>query len=292
LEWRNGENIKRRIKLNILITGIYGFLGSHLANHLAKSHSVCGIYNSSTTTNLDASISVFREVNQLPFVPDVMVMCHAAVVSGTVQLDSSVLFQSNVAITEAMMKQFPNARTIYVSSVSVLGTIHQKNNETSPEHPESEYAISKYWGEKVVLKNKNNSVVRFSSLYGERMKENTLLPNYCNQSLQKNKIQVWGNGARLQNYIHVSDAVLLIEKMIQSESNIEFPILGVSNKEYSNLEVAQTIAKLTNCQIEFVGEDNSKSFTYDNSMTQTLLNWKSQMTLEKGIQKYLEWKKK
>lgn len=278
--------------MNILITGVYGFLGSHLANHLAKSHTVFGIYNSSTTTNLDPSVSVFTEVNHLSFVPDVMVMCHAAVVSGSVQLDSSVLFQSNVAITEAMMKQFPNAKTIYVSSVSVLGTINQKNDEISPEHPESEYAISKYWGEKVVLKNKGNSVIRFSSLYGDGMKENTLLPNYCNQSLQKNKIQVWGNGSRLQNYIHISDAVSLIEKMIQSDDNFEFPILGVSNKEYSNLEVAQTIAKLTNSEIEFIGEDASKSFTYDNSMTQTLLNWKNQMTLEKGIQKYLEWKKK
>lgn len=277
--------------MKLLITGIYGFLGSHLANHFVKSHSVCGIYNSNQNANLDASIPVFTSANQLPFSPDVIVMCHAAVVSGTTQLDNSVLFQSNVAITEALMKQFPNAKIVYVSSVSVFGTQNQKCNEKTPEHPENEYAISKYWGERIVLATKNNVVVRFSSLYGEGMKENTLLPNYCNQSIQKNAIQVWGNGSRRQNYIHVSDAVLLIEKIIQSET-LENPILGVSNKEYSNLEVAGIISKLNNCTIELVGEDASKSFAYDNSATQSQLNWSAQMPLEEGLKKYLEWKKR
>lgn len=277
--------------MKIVITGIYGFLGSHLANHLAKSHSVCGIYNSNKNANLNTTIPVFTSANQLPFSPDVIVMCHAAVVSGTVQLDNSVLFQSNVAITEALMKQFPNARIVYVSSVSVFGTQNAKSSEKTPEHPETEYAISKYWGEQIVLKNKMNAVVRFSSLYGEGMKENTLLPNYCNQSIQKNRIKVWGSGSRLQNYIHISDAVTLIEKIIQSEI-IQNPVLGVSHKEYSNLEVAQIISKITDSEIEFVGEDASKSFTYDNTATQSQLNWKSQMSLEEGLKKYLEWKKK
>lgn len=278
--------------MNVLITGIYGFLGSHLANHLAKSHTVCGSYNSNTNTNLDSSILVFNDVTSIPFIPDVMVLCHAAVASGTNQLENSVLFQSNVVTTEALMKQFPNAKIIYVSSVSVLGTLGEKYNEFSIEHPETTYAISKYWGEKTVLQNKNNSVIRLSSLYGEGMKENTLLPNYCNQSIQNNKIQVWGNGSRLQNYIHVADVVSLIERIIQTENNFDFPILGVSNTEYTNIEVAKIISKYTQCELEFVGEDTSKSFVYDNSLTQSKLNWQSEITLEEGIKKYLEWKKK
>lgn len=278
--------------MKILITGIYGFLGSHLANHLAKSHTVCGSYNFNTNTNLDSSILVFNDVNSIPFVPDVMVLCHAAVASGTNQLENSVLFQSNVVTTEALMKQFPNAKTIYVSSVSVLGTLGEKHNELSIEHPETPYAISKYWGEKTVLQNKNNSVIRLSSLYGEGMKENTLIPNYCNQSIQNNKIQIWGKGSRLQNYIHVADVVSLIERIIQTENNFEFPILGVSSTEYTNLEVAKIISKYTQCEHEFVGEDTSKSFVYDNSLTQSKLNWQSEISLEEGIKKYLEWKKK
>ena len=278
--------------MNILITGVYGFLGSHLANHLAKEHAVCGLYNSTTTSKLDPAILVFSDAKLLPFVPDVVVMCHAAVVSGTTQLENSILFQTNVNTTEALLQQFPNAKTIYVSSVAVFGTQHKPCTETTAEHPESDYAISKYWGEKIVVQNKNNAVVRFSSLYGEGMKENTLVPNYCNQSIQKNTIQVWGSGKRVQNYIHISDAVRLIEKMIQSEKKLNFPVLGVSNKEYSNVEIAQMISKVSQCTIEFVGEDESKSFSYDNSLTQSELNWRPEMPLEEGIKKYVAWKKK
>ncbi len=278
--------------MNILITGIYGFLGSHLANHLVRSHAVCGIYNSNIKANIDSSILVFSSVDNLTFDPDVILLCHAAVASGSQEVENSILFNSNIRVTEAIMNRFPNAKTIYMSSVSVFGTIYNNCNEISAEHPETDYAISKYWGEKVVLKNKNSFIVRFSSLYGEGMKENTLLPNYCNQSVQNNTIQVWGNGARLQNYIHISDAISLIEIMIQSENNIDFPILGVSNKEYSNLEVAKIIAKINNSEIEFVGEDASKSITYNNSLTQSRLKWSSQMSLEVGIKKFLEWKKK
>jgi hypothetical protein len=50
------------------------------------------------------------------------------------------------------------------------------------------------------------------------MKENTLIPNYINQGLIKKEIEVWGNGSRLQNYIHVNDVVNVIELIIAKKN--------------------------------------------------------------------------
>ena len=50
------------------------------------------------------------------------------------------------------------------------------------------------------------------------------------------------------------------------ELKIDFPVLGVSSKEYSNSEVAKIISKLTNSAIEYINQDHSPSFHYNNQV--------------------------
>ena len=69
-------------------------------------------------------------------------------------------------------------------------------------------------------------------------------------------------------------------------------LLAVNNVEYSNLELASTIAKLTNSKIEFILEDNSISVCFDNKITQSLLNWVPQANLEQELVNYIKWKQK
>ncbi len=77
-----------------------------------------------------------------------------------------------------------------------------------------------------------------------------------------------------------------------TEREINFPILGVDTKEYSNIQVAQLISNLTKSKINFLKEDNSASFYYDNSISQKTLNWQPGIALEMGLKKYFEWKRK
>ena len=144
----------------------------------------------------------------------------------------------------------------------------------------------------MILKNTTPTIIRFSSLYGNGMKENTIIPIYCQQALQDKKIVVWGDGLRLQNYIHISDAVQLISKVIDSDIKTNFPILGVSKKEYSNAQLAEIIGAYTVSEIIFDGIDVSKSVQYDNTISQKAVNWQPEMDLETGIKQFLEWKQK
>lgn len=278
--------------MKILITGIYGFLGFHLTKKLSVKHDVIGLYHNPKSIQFGKNVTCFSNLDQIDSIPDVIIMCHAAVSSGNTNVDKTELLETNVNFTRQIVEKFPRIKTIYISSVSVFGNNIEVIHEQTVSNAETDYASSKLSGEKEVIKNPNSNSIRFSSLYGNGMKENTLIPNYCNQALQLKSIEVWGKGHRFQNYIHVQDAVSLIEKVVEYHSKIEFPILGVSSKEYSNKEVAEIISSLTHSEINYINQDNSISVHYNNELTQKVLNWYPEIELKEGLKNYLEWKEK
>lgn len=277
-----------------MITGVYGFLGSNLAVKLAEKHHVIGLYNVNTKPLEDSNITVFNNLDHIDIIPDVIVLCHAAVSSGNYEEKSDVLFNANVSFTETVINKFPNSKLIYISSVSVFANDGNVITEKSVDKPQTSYAQSKLAGEKLVMKNPRNYVIRLSSLYGKGMKENTLIPNYCSQALQtKTKtITVWGNGGRYQNYIYIEDAISLIEKVIGCKSLIDFPLLGVADREYTNAEVAAIVAGFTDAKVEYTGEDNAASSHYNNELTRKEVGWSDATQLADGLKEYIEWKEK
>ncbi|MDI6049225.1 NAD(P)-dependent oxidoreductase [Flavobacterium sp. XS2P24] len=277
--------------MKILITGIKGFLGINLIESLDK-HEVFGLGTQGETIG---EIQVFNSNDLDKFEQDfdLVIICHAAVESGTTTLSNENLFNVNVSLTERIIYKFKNAFIIYISTTSVYDFNFDSITETSNINPQSNYSLSKLWGEKIVSINKKTVILRLSSMYGIGMKENTLIPNYVNQALNSGIIEVWGKGDRLQNYVHVDDVVQYIDLIIQNKENLYGKILlGVSKKQYSNLEIAHIILNYTKGKIKFVNEDNSKSFCYNNNYTRNLLNWESQEEIEDRLKKYIEWKKK
>jgi UDP-glucose 4-epimerase len=277
--------------LKILITGIKGFLGKNLIEKLDK-HEVFGLGTQEETIG---NIQVFNsnDLDKFDQDFDLVIICHAAVESGTTTLSNESLFNVNVSLTERIIYKFKNAFIIYISTTSVYDFNFDFITETSNINPQSNYSLSKLWGEKIVSINKKTVILRLSSMYGIGMKENTLIPNYVNQALNSGIIEVWGKGDRLQNYVHVDDVVQFIDLIIQNKENLYGKILlGVSKKQYSNLEIANIILNYTKGKIKFVNEDNSKSFCYNNNYTRNLLNWESQVEIEDRLKKYIEWKKK
>ncbi len=278
-------------KTKILVTGVYGFLGSHIAKKLNTSYEVIGLYNKNTSNSLDNNIAVYNDLGLVKETPDIVIMSHAVISSGRHKADRQTLFNANVDFTKKLIDRYPDSKCIYISSVSVYGETEVLIDENSAINSTSEYSKSKWQGEQLVLANSRNVVIRFSSIYGEGMKENTIVPIYCSQAIQNGEIEVWGNGKRTQNYIHVDDATDLIKLVVESKVSIDFPILGVSHNEYSNVDLARIISNETNAKITFSGNDSSSSLAFNNFRTTELFNWNSKVSLTNGIKKYLEWKK-
>ncbi len=163
--------------MTILITGISGFLGSNLVKHLSFNHPIVGISGKSNMSNFDGIKKVYNYTSDFEKIeekPEIIILCHASISSGSTNAKSKELYDANVAFTEKVISAFPNSKFIYISSVSVYSELNELKTELSPVCPISEYAISKYWAERKVLTLEKCCVIRFPSLYGKEMKENTL----------------------------------------------------------------------------------------------------------------------
>lgn len=276
--------------MNILITGISGFLGRHLNSYLSH-YNVIGIDIIDGHIN-GTKVYSSKNINCINENIDYLVMCHAAVASGSHTVSNDLLYEVNVKLTEQILTTFKDVPTVYISTASIYSN-DTVIKETSKVAPRTGYAMSKFWAEQLVLSNPNSTLLRLSSLYGIGMKENTLIPNYVNQAINKKEIQVWGDGSRKQNYVHVNEVGNIIKHIItKKELTYGKTLLGVASKEFSNHEIANIIAAKCNAKINFVNVDNSKSNYYNSSFTQKLLGLKSKNILETELNTYIEWKLK
>ena len=280
------------MKEKIIISGINGFLGNRLKELLCEEFAVFGI---DINESNDGEIKVFSS-NDLVYMtvePDYIILCHAAVSSGTMSLATDLLYQVNVKLTEEIITKFHNAKIIFISTASIYHIDGNLIDEDTVDSPVNDYSISKYWAERVVLKTNRAAVIRPSSLFGINMKENTIIPNYVNQALNDKRIEVFGQGKRQQNYIFVDDVCKLIKQTIANHDVlVDKILLAVSNREYSNLELAKIVANETRAIIEFKYHDDSISLHFNNKKTQNLLNWSATSVFSKEIAKYITWKQK
>lgn len=279
------------MRQSILISGAKGFLASHLKHLLKEDFQLFGIAKEAENAP-DIEIFSSKNLDEINVKPDFVILCHAAVASGNTSLSEKELFDVNVSLTEKLVQKFSSSKIIYISTTSVY-----ENNgviqENSSLQPQSVYAASKLVGEAIVAKSENWTIIRLSSLFGNGMKENTIIPNYVNQALQNDTIEVWGKGERKQNYISVSDASKYVKKAVENFEKITGKIqLAVNTTEYSNSDLAQIIAENTHAKVVFVNDDNSKSFQYNNNLTCELLNWTPNSNFATDIQNYIQWKRK
>lgn len=278
--------------MTIFITGIRGFLGSNLSKILSPHYNITGI--TSGKSDLTGSIKTYNlnDLSDLNEKPELIVLCHAAVSSGTDKITDEILFEGNVLFTKRIIEKYPESKLIYVSSVSIFEQTQETITEKTISSPKTEYAISKLWAEQLIKTQKKNVIVRLPSIYGIGMKENTLIPNYIQQALDQRRINVWGNGKRLQNYIHVFDAAKLIKSIIENSNFENDFFLGSFVGEYSNIEIATIISNETGAEINYSGIDESVSFKYDNTYTRNKLNWNPEKNIKDEIIDYIKWKRK
>jgi UDP-glucose 4-epimerase len=270
----------------ILVIGVNSFLSKELVQLFKNKHSVVGLYNKNKN-NLDADILniPISKINSLKDEFDVVYFISAYVPSNN-EVSQHKLYTVNVQFLNKCLMQFKNSKFIFVSTVSVYGTITKPITESSAINNPSAYGISKLWAEKLVMQNNNNAVLRCSSIFGKGMKQNTFLPLIINQAIKNNSINILGNGKRKQNYIFVNDAAKMLYLIFTKKEKGVF--LGVDSTEYSNIAIARIIKKyLPSVKINFVGQDFSASVKYNASNTYSKLGFAFKSAFENNLKSLL-----
>lgn len=216
--------------MNFLITGAAGFLGSSLANHLAREgHQVRGLDDLSTgdPKGLSPDVHFTRgDVSDRPklwtLLQDVDVVYHLA---ARVSVQESILYPRdynavNVGGTVALMEAMRDVgvkRVVLASSGAVYGDMTDGSlKENDIPNPRSPYAVSKLSAEYYVrtigsLWNIETVSLRIFNAYGPGQhlppSHPPVVPHYLRQALRGGTLVAHGDGSQTRDYVYVDDVV-------------------------------------------------------------------------------------
>src|SRR5512133_3297132 len=216
--------------MNFLITGAAGFLGSALANQLAREgHLVRAIDDLSTgdPNSLTRDVHFTRgDINDRPklwtLLQEVDCVSHLA---ARVSVQESVLYPReynavNVGGTVSLMEAMRDVgvrRVVLVSSGAIYGDQgEQPLVESMPPNPRSPYAVSKLAAEYYVrtigdLWGIETVGLRIFNAYGPGQhlppSHPPVIPHYLRQTLRASTLVMYGDGAQTRDYVYVDDVV-------------------------------------------------------------------------------------
>lgn len=242
--------------MKILITGIAGFIGFHLAKELEKEHDVYGIdsmtdfYDVKIKENrfnrLRHSVVVLSEIeNQsLMLVDDesngIDLIIHLAAQAGVPYSKEhpEETIKNNVLPTVQVFEYARelNIPVIYASSSSVYEC-------------KSLYALTKKWNEEtaVYYSDVNSIGLRFFSVYGDYGRPDQVFYKWIELLKEGKEIQLNGTENQIvrRNFTHVTDVVKAIKSLIPEFTSLKgFSIVDIKNvKNVSLLSCIELLEK-------------------------------------------------
>ena len=275
--------------MNILISGTHSILTKELSHRLPKELIDCRIDYLSHSPIPPSSSNHYSALNLNSLKDNYQVVI---IITAFIPPDKSIahlpeIFKINTEFVSQLITRYPDAFFVFCSSVSIYGKPSSLPlTENSPSLEVESYGLSKLWAENL-LKTTKSAIFRISSLYGKGMKANTFLPRIIAQAQKSRSIDLWGDGHRKQNYIHVSDVAGMM--IMSIKKNISGTFLATDISSYSNSQVAEIVKHfLPDTKINYQGEDLSPSFEYNNQATLTQLGYTITTDLPKGIKELIQ----
>ena len=313
--------------MEVLITGVAGFIGSNLADHLLangikvtgidnfdsfydrsiKKNNIASALRNPNFTFIETDITDRKTINSLKFNGEVVVHLAAKVgVRPSISHPESYI-SNNITGTQVILDwMLANGKTkmVFASSSSVYG-----NNKKVPfaetdnvNEPISPYAFTKKSCELLnhaYFKIHGMSFInlRFFTVYGKRQRPDLAIHKFVKQIIGKEAIQVYGEGNTGRDYTYVDDIVNGITSAINLLQATEQPIYEIINLGNSNpvtiLELVNKISGTLNIEpiINFLpSQPGDVEFTFaDISKASELLNYHPETPLETGLQNFVKW---
>lgn len=301
--------------MQFLITGAAGFLGSSLANRLARlGHSVRGLDDLSTGSPaaLVPEVLLTRgDINDRPklwtLLQDVDCVFHLA---ARVSVPESILYpreynQVNVGGTVTLMEAMRDVgvrRVVFISSGAVYGEQPlQPLVESAPPVPRSPYAASKLAAEYYVrtigsLWGIETVILRVFNVYGPGQHlppvHAPVIPSFLRQAFLNGTLVVHGDGAQTRDYIYIDDVVEAMLTAAHEPAAVGHILNIGSGVETSIRELAKQIVEVTSGSPEILynprNEGGVKRMCADIELARQLLHFQPTVTLSDGLRRTFE----
>src|SRR3990172_2655517 len=301
--------------MNFLITGAAGFLGSSLANHLAREgHQVRGLDDISTgdPQALAPDVHFTRgDVSDRPklwtLLQDVDVVYHLA---ARVSVQESILYPRdynavNVGGTVALMEAMRDVgvkRVVLASSGAVYGDLGDLTlTETATPNPRSPYAVSKLAAEYYVrtiggLWGIETVSLRIFNAYGPGQhlppSHPPVVPHYLRQALRGGTLVAHGDGSQTRDYVYVDDVTSALIAAATAP-NINGLVINVgSGVETSIRELVRKVGEVTGREVDSLYNSNTPGgvsrMRADLTLASQKLNYHASIKLDDGLRLTLQ----
>jgi len=304
--------------MRILITGVCGFLGSHLCDYLLKKgHQVIGMDNL-ITGKMDNIAHLLGRENFEFIKQDVTGYIYVKD-----ELDYILHFASPASPVDYL--QFP-IQTLKVGSLGThksLGLAKEKrakfllastsevygDPKVNPQRedywgnvnsvgPRGVYDEAKRFAESLVMAYHRNhkidtKIARIFNTYGPRMRgdDGRVVPNFITQALKGDDLTVYGDGSQTRSFCYISDLVEGVYRLMFSDINE--PVNLGNPDEISIFNFAKKILSLTRSKSKIafmpLPRNDPKVRCPDISKAKRLLGWQPKVSLDEGLRQTIQW---
>jgi UDP-glucuronate decarboxylase len=302
----------------ILVTGGAGFLGSHLCERLVEQgHDVICVDNffTSQKTNVshllgrpnfdlvrhDITQSLVLDVDQI-----YNLACPAA--PGHYQYNPIKTMKTSVlgaGHTLGIAKRC-RAKILQASTSEVYGDpeVHPQpesyRGNVNPVGPRACYDEGKRAAETLFMDyhrmhRTNVRIVRIFNTYGPRMHpyDGRVVSNFIRQALHGEDITVFGDGSQTRSFCYRDDLVEGMLRMMAAPDDCVGPINLGNPDEFTILELAEQVIKLTDSRSKIVHKDLPTDDPVrrrpDITLAKKHLGWSPKTPLREGLEKTVAW---
>ncbi len=303
--------------MKVLITGVAGFLGSHLAERsLKKNHEVIGCDNlvggdKKNIKNLNIDFYEY-DIEDLEKMTSIMrgvdVVCHAASYAheGLSSVSPKLICQNNlvgsVSVFTAAVKNNVK-RIVYCSSMARYGSIkipYRENDEPKPVDP---YGVSKLAAENILKIMSKTYGFEYNiavphNIIGPKQKYNDPFRNVAsimiNLILQNRRPIIYGDGNQKRCFSDIEDCIGCLERMM-FDKDIKNETINIGPDE-EFITINQLYNVISN-KLKFNKDpkymDQRPNEVYEamcsSDKARKLLDYRTTFTLEKSMDKMIEY---
>jgi dTDP-glucose 4,6-dehydratase len=290
----------------VLITGGCGFIGTNIIDLLLSYN-----YNIINLDPIDEEVSNTKYINfenkNYKHIPDYaqMISLHNEIIdkdfdyiimlASSTHVDKSLLdsygyFNNNIEATLDVMNYLvqlkvdkrPLPTVIAFSTDEILGGVDKDITSRIELDPiylpktHSPYAASKLCAESIlwsymITYDLPIIIVRPCNNFGEYQDKSKFIPKMIDLAKQGKRLEVYGKGEEVREWIYAKDTANIVHHlMLKGEpKNLYHLCSGI---RYTNLELAELIAKKYNSSIKFIKNRSGHDFTYNIDSIHKLYN--------------------
>jgi len=247
----------------ILITGVSGFIGTHLAKYLQKKYQVIGIDKVLPDKPIQFVEYYQEDINDKPaFRNRVYAVIHLAAKAGVRESQKKFdeYVHDNILGTKSVLdncvKYWKPKKILVASSSSVYGDGESlPMREDNHRQPKSLYAMSKCATEDICASYRNSGLLtcpiccmRIFTVFGPNQRDGLAIGNFIDAMLRGEYMTIYGDGNQSRDFTYVLDLCKMIDRLLDKNTLHSVLNMGLGIT-YSLHDIIYKLAVITKCPI-------------------------------------------